>query len=595
MIMRENTDAKKYFNEAITLEPSYGDALYALGQLYYFERNIPAMKKTYAQLLECCGQSPEFSSVNIIMGRLAIGEGNYDQAQIYAQQYMDQGEDAPKRSLASQILSTVEYAKEQLQHPLDYTPQSLPNEVNIKQQQYFPVITADQKYLYFTARDEQGDENIYQCVRTASGWSTPESIESLNTPYNEGTCSISADGKTMIFTFCENTRRRFSYGSCDLFISYNEGGEWSEPVNMGPAVNSPDWDSQPSLSADGRTLYFVSDRRGGQGQSDIWVCKQDDQGKWMPAKNLGMPVNTSQDDISPFIHANGTTLFFASKGHLGMGDHDLFQAELQNGVFSEPKNLGYPINTFSEQVSLFITADGKQAYYSMEEYNPNTYANRRNLASFTLPEEVQINPSGYIKGKVLDKNNQAPVEARITLMDIISGDTISLFKSDKQTGDYLSVLPKGKQYAMHVSAENYVFHSMSFDYRKSNTEGLTQDIYLSPITTGTKITLNNLFFEINSFKLLDASKVELGKLADFLQKNKTIRIAINGHTDNVGSSVYNLQLSQKRAESVVTYLKKLGITDDRLHAKGFGEKQPIAPNDTTANKALNRRIEFEIL
>jgi WD40-like Beta Propeller Repeat. len=242
--------------------------------------------------------------------------------------------------------------------------------------------------MIFTARkgnDRKSDEDMYISRKEHSEWTKPENIKELNTEFNEGTCTISADGKVLIFTVCEGSEKRKVYGSCDLFVSYNVGGRWQEPQNMGPNVNSRYWDTQPSLSADGRTLYFISERPGGLGGYDIWRSKRGDDGTWGRAENL-RAVNTRSNELAPFIHVNGTTLFFSSDGYQNYGGYDLFRTEFKNGKWQTPINLGYPINDYRNQMGLFITADGRTAYYSHEETKGNLILSSK-IYSFEVPEE----------------------------------------------------------------------------------------------------------------------------------------------------------------------------------------------------------------
>ena len=275
-------------------------------------------------------------------------------------------------------------------------------------------------------------------------WSTPESIsENINSKFNEGTCAISANGRTIIFTSCSG---RKSMGSCDLYISYKLGEDWTDPENMGTNINSRNWESQPSLSSDGNILYFVSDRGGGFGKRDIWKSHWID-GKWTKAENLGSTINTAEEEVSPFIHVNNQTLYFSSKGFTGMGGYDIFSSEIKQHKWSVPKNLGYPINTADDQVSLFITADGNKGYYSYEQKGPNTYKSL--LYDFEVPEAIRVkNKSNYIAGRVLNLDTKEPLSAQVELFDINADSLRSTVTSDSLTGDYLQVLTDGSEYAL---------------------------------------------------------------------------------------------------------------------------------------------------
>ncbi|MCS6833973.1 MAG: OmpA family protein, partial [Flammeovirgaceae bacterium] len=383
---------------------------------------------------------------------------------------------------------------------------------------------------------------------------------------------------------------------CDLFISRKVGGQWQKPQNLGKTVNSVHWESQPALSADGRMLCFVSDRPGGKGKKDLWMTQLDEKGEWTPPVNLET-INTEGDEISPFLHANGFTLFFSSDGYPGFGGYDIFKSEMNNKVWQSPVNLGYPINNHRDQVGFFVTADGKNAYYSNEESQEKNIVTSIIYTS-PLPEEIAPErKSGYVKGVVKDAKTLQPLQAKVELRNVETDELISFVDSDQKNGEYLIVLTEGAEYALHVSQKGYMLKSVNFNYKENNRgDGVVLDILLDPIVAGTKISLNNIFFERSSYQLLDKSKTELNKVVQFLQNHPDIRIEISGHTDNTGDKLANLQLSLKRAEAVMDYLVKVGgISKDRIEAKGYGEEFPISPNDTEENKAKNRRIEFKIL
>jgi Tol biopolymer transport system component len=280
-------------------------------------------------------------------------------------------------------------------------------------------------------------------------WTHPESIsKNINTRLNEGTCTISADGRKLIFTSCTG---RDGIGSCDLYETKKIGSDWTTPKNLGRNVNSVEWESQPSLSADGRTLYFVSDRRSGLGRRDIWISTTDENGNWTKAVNAGKQINSQFDEISPFIHANNRTLFFASNGLPGFGGYDLFSTDKDSTAWTMPKNIGAPINDNEDQFSLFITADGKKGYYSHEETLESGFSKSK-IFEMVIPEESQIEfRSNYVKGIIRDKDDKHPISAKIELINIRRNRVESLVDSDSITGEYLMVLTHGAEYAHYLN------------------------------------------------------------------------------------------------------------------------------------------------
>ncbi len=537
------------------------------------------------------------------LSKLYYEVGEYDSAIVQGKKYMALGVLNPSHSKEIEdVIYNARYSLELIRHPVDFSSIELPKNVNFFAQQYFPALTIDQNQIFFTARRGYTgayDEDIYYCTRERVGdssiWSRPNSVSPrINSPANEGAVSISADGKIMIFTSCQG---RNSFGSCDLYFTEKIGDEWKAPTNLGRPVNSPAWEAQPSLSADGRTIYFASNRSGGKGKRDIWVTHRVDEDKWSEPVNLGDSINTSGDEVSPFIHVNGQTLFFSSNKHVGLGGFDIFSSERQNEDqhWTTPKNLGYPINTMNDQVSLFITADGEKAYYTNDTKIGLVVESK--LHYFEIPQDIRIeHTSSFLKGTVRDKDTNKPLSSVIELYDLFSGELISKVKSDPVDGTYLVVLTEGKQYSVYVKKKGYVLENFSYDYKeKPSMEPEVLDIYLRPIKPGETAVLNNIFFGFDSYALDEKSKTELREVYFFLKDNYGVRIEIGGHTDNEGAAAYNKTLSLNRAKTVYDFLCKNGVPSRLLEYKGYGSSTPVVPNTNDANKKLNRRIEFKIV
>jgi outer membrane protein OmpA-like peptidoglycan-associated protein/Tol biopolymer transport system component len=544
-------------------------------------------------------KDPQLAPIYLQVMDFSIQKGEYEKAKEFANRFLTVAGSRPNNltAMCRRVIASCDYAVEGMKKPVEFKPRAISKATNRLPIQYFPVLSADQQTMIFTARvgdKADQDENIYSMKKVNGEWGEPEFIKSLNTFQNEGTCTISGDGRIMIFTTCKGSEERPIYGQCDLFITYNEGGEWTKPQNMGAVVNSKSYDTQPSLSADGRTLYFVSNRPGGFGKEDIWVTNLDAQGQWTKPRNLGSTVNTAELDNDPFIHANGKTLFFSSDGHVGYGGSDIFKADFVNGDWASPENLGYPINDHKDQRGMVISPDGKTGYYSQGVISQERKSYSQ-IYDFPLPPEIKINPSNYVKGKVYDAKTKKLLQAKIDLINLRTDSIESTVFSDKQTGEYLIMLNKGSEYALYVNKEMYLFKSLTFNYIGNENKDVEIDIYLEQVIQGSKITLNNIFFDFAKWTLQDKSKTELNRLLDFLQKNPTLKVEIGGHTDNVGNPKFNLELSDKRAAEVVKYLKDNGLDTKRISSKGYGETQPVEKNDTEENKARNRRIEFKIL
>ena len=310
--------------------------------------------------------------------------------------------------------------------------------------------------------------------------------------------------------------------------------------------------------------------------------------------------------MAPFIHASGTTLYYVTDGLLGMGGLDVFRSEKNpvSGLWSEPRNLGYPLNTFENEASLFITSDNQRGFCSRTRASqepPGGYKLVREkpveLFGFDVPNPVKAREtSTYAEGRVFDAVTRKPLRADVKIYDLETDALTQFVVSDAEDGDYTAVLNEGHRYAMYASADHYLLKSLSFDYSDQHTFNPTAlDIYLEPVRSGKTVVLNNLFFDINKYDLKPQSRTELNRLIEFMREYKDLQIEVDGHTDNVGTPEANMALSEKRAQAVLTYLSSHGVSATRLRAKGYGHSRPLAANDTEAHRRLNRRIELKIL
>ncbi len=585
--------------QAVEKDKNFVEAWYRLGLVYF---NMKIYARAIEHFEKATSLTNEVRIRKVIwfdLGDAYLKNGQYDRAAETLNLFLqNETVNRGKIERARELLTNAQYALDNKDADAAMRQRPLSDTVNRFALQYFPVLTADESELFYTRRighSDSHDEDLVVSRKTASGaWSEPVSIsKNINTEMNEGTCTISADGRRLIFTSCSG---RDNYGSCDLFESVKTGDEWSVPRNLGPGVNSPAWESQPSLSADGRTLYFVSDRRTGIGRRDIWISTLGEDGQWSKAVNAGRPVNSELDEMSPFIHVNGRTLFFATNGLKGFGGYDIFFSDYDGSSWSLPENIGNYINNHDDQFSLFITADGKKGYYSHEE-------TRRDGLSYSKIYEVQIPAekrlkfrSNYVKGTVRDRQSGKPLSARIELVDLKTNKTVSLVESDSVSGAYLIVLTEGAEYALYANRPGYLFKSLNFNYSDAkDLQPITVDIDLDRVKEGSLVVLNNIFFDTDKYELKEKSTGELQKIIRFMNENPKVKIEISGHTDNVGAADYNRQLSLRRATSVYNYLIENGVQSQRMRYKGFGADKPVASNDSENGRAQNRRIEFSIV
>ncbi len=593
--------AEKHLKDAISRDNKFIEAYIVLGEMLY-EQNKYTESIEY--LNEAIMIDPDFYQYkHFLLASAYYKTGQYREAKEMIYHYLDyENYTQATYKRAMQYLDNCKFAIEAIKNPVPFEPVNLGESINSEFAEYSPVLTADGETLIFTRKkprvspqhSEFGEEyeDFYISFYENGKWTKAQNLgPPINTPRNEGAQSITADGRELFFTACS---RPTNYGSCDIYYSNRVGDTWTAPQNLGPTVNSRYWDSQPSVSADGQTLYFTSGRSGNFGHMDIYVTHKDDNGRWTKPENLGEVINTTGTEMSAFIHSDNRTLYFASDGHIGMGGLDLFFSVLDDdGNWSEPVNLGYPINTHNDEMSIFVSALGNKAFFASDRLNG--YGNL-DIYYFGLYDEIKPNPLTYMKGTIFDSKTRQRLEANIELIDLKRNETIVRAKSDRRFGEFLVVIPLEKNLGLNISKEGYLFFSENFEYTKVReiADPHLQDIFLQPIEIGETVILRNIFFETAKYNLLPESIAELQRLIKLLNDNPGINIEIRGHTDNVGSHDYNLTLSKNRAKSVYNYLIDKGIDDSRLSYAGYSFDKPIDTNETAEGRANNRRTEFKI-
>ncbi|MES2734434.1 MAG: OmpA family protein, partial [Bacteroidota bacterium] len=400
--------------------------------------------------------------------------------------------------------------------------------------------------------------------------------------------------------------------------------QWSKPVSMGDNINSRFQEPSISMTADGKIVFFSSDRPGGLGGLDIYYSRKQSDGTWGVATNLGNTINTPYDEDAPFIHPDGETLYFSSRGHATMGGYDIFRCYFEKDQWTKPENLGYPINTVDDDSYFVLSADNNHGYYASandggfgeKDIYVISMPKRESLNSANVTEiklapriiqaaaavkEITIvqqvrSPTTILRGTVTDALTKKPLEAKVVLIDNEQNEIVAEITTDVETGNYTVTMPSGKNYGLTVEKEGYVFHSENYDIpASSGYQEVTLNVGLKKIIVGTRTVLKNIFFDFNKATLKKESTAELQNLIDLLTEVKNLKIELSGHTDNKGVAANNLKLSQKRAKAVVDYLVAKGIAATRLQFKGFGSTKPLAPNKTEAGRQLNRRTEFKII
>ncbi|MBU8893799.1 MAG: OmpA family protein [Bacteroidales bacterium] len=598
--------------KAIKADNKFVEAHIVLAEIYVETGNRKNAIISYKNTIKI---NPDFfPGLYFSLAQLEMMENKFEEAKGHFEKYISYANLKPVSiARTKKKIESCDFAIEAIKNPVPFNPINLGDSINTYFDEYWPSLTADEQTLVFTrlipVRSENElnsgnngkkipaglakvQEDFYISKKGDNQWSEAENIgEPINTFGNEGAQTISVDGRIMYFTACN---RKDGKGRCDIYQCFNENGKWSKPENIGFPVNSGAWEAQPSLSPDGKTLYFVSNLDGGFGGKDIWISTLNQEGKWSKPVNPGENINSRGDEQSPFIHPDNKTLYFSSNGKTGMGGSDLFKVRRNNGgAWSEAVNLGYPINTVFDEIGLIVNASGNRALFSSDRLNEKG----RDIFEFELYKEARPDPVSYMKGNVFNAENKIKLQARFELISLESDEVIMQAESDAVTGEFLICIPSDNDYALNVSKKGYLFYSDNFNLKGVHEifDPYLKDIALKPIQYGEKIVLKNIFYETDSYELMQKSITELTRLLDFLNNNPTVKIEISGHTDNVGTRDYNIDLSENRAKSVYNFLIKNKIKPERLIYKGYGETQPVNTNETEQGKAENRRTEMKIL
>ena len=520
----------------------------------------------------------------------------YDDALSMLKHFNTFKEVRPKqKEKAIRLEKEIQFTRETKANPREIKLERLSANINTLDQEYLPAFSADGQTLIYTRKIGR-QEDFYISTYDGENFSLGMPLDGLNTDKNEGAHCISPDGEYIFFTGCHMPG---STGGCDLYITTKRDSQWIKPVNMGPLVNSRDWDAHPTLSPDGKRLYFASERTGGLGKSDIWFVDFKD-GKWGKPINAGDKINTPGNEESPYIHLDGQTLYFRSDGHIGLGDHDLFLTRWENNAWGEAQNLGYPINSPGSDGALSVSTDGKYAYYATDAGEDNL-----DIFRFELPEDLRPQKVTYFKAKIHDADTKEPMKAAVEVYDINANQTY-LSDVTNQSGVLLASIPERSQYSIHVNSPGYIFYSDNIVWSDTSSLNNPQEINIfldkikipevGPAKKETApVVLKNIFFESGSDKMLDISAFEINKLVNILTESSEAKIRITGHTDDVGSEEDNQVLSLKRATAVKNAIVEKGIDTNRVIVQGLGEANPIDNNETEIGRKNNRRVEFVLI
>ncbi len=627
--------ALEYFLKANNFNPNNAELNFKIGKCYI---KSTSQEKALDYLLKAQKLNPFVDpDIDYYIGRAYHYQLKFDEAIKSYEKYKNRLSPKTlqeKRKLIEKRIEECNVGKELVKKPVRVFIDNLGDNVNSSYPDYSPLITADGSMLIFTSRregttggqrspeDNQYFEDIYESYNNNGVWSPAKNMGSpLNTKDNDATVGLSPDGQKL-FTYIGKQN------GGDILESHLEGDEWSKPSDktLKKYINTPYHESAASFSFDGKTMYFCTNNpENNFGHHDIFMSYwDDDKERWGHPTNLGSTINSEFDERGVFMHPDGRTIFFSSNGHGSMGGYDIFKSTMDdNGNWSKPVNIGYPINTPGDDRFFVIDASGKKGFYASDKTGgygehdlymitflgpekPTIMSNDNILiASIANPitetfieksVKVQTMRLTILKGKILDAFTNKPVAADIEIVDNEKDKVISVSKSNAATGAYLVSLPSGRNYGIAVKAEGYLFHSENFNLPEATTyQEIEKDIMLSKMAVGTKIVLNNIFFDYAKATLKPESYPELDRLVKLLNEYPTLRIEISGHTDNRGSMTTNKRLSTARAKAVVDYLISKGIDAGRLEYQGYAYLQPIASNKTAEGRQKNRRVEFKVL
>lgn len=546
---------------------------------------------------------------NLYAARLAYFNEDFAEAIKFATVIVENPElfsapkDTAKLGEAQLLIRKARFYDNILNHPVPFDPKPVPG-ISTDADEYLGTLSPDGEHFYFTRRKSVVDDSPFSHGEKVSkeffsysdkknghfGTGVP-----LPHPFNralsEGSPTINITNDMLIFTKLVSTS---GYHNYDLYYSEFIDGEWTEPKSLGPNINRPDsWESQASLSSDGKVLFFASDRPGTYGGSDIWYSQRNSDGTWRKPVNLGPTINTPENERSPFLHTDSKTLYFSSSGHDGMGGQDIFFSKLdEKNRWTAPTNIGYPINSENDEVDFFVSLDGKTGYFSSNNIDNQDW----NIYEFELYEEARPHMMMIVKGKVTADDGDlegATVEIRDTATNVIATGIVSA-----NTGNYAVATEVKKEdpqpIIVTVKKEGHSYDSQIITPEQMQESIVTKDAEVKAIEPGKVCDLRDIYYETNSYTLTQASKVVLALFIEFLKDNPTVKVEIQGHTDNIGNDDANQKLSEQRAKAVYDYVIGKGIPADRLRYKGYGESQPIADNNTATGRAKNRRTVFLI-
>ena len=604
---------KLYFSEATDILRSLNDKeeypivnyYLALTYIYKPDNNFTLAEQYLKKVIDACPD--DIPEAYFHLGKLAYTTNQKCDAINYFKKFLTyQGDFDTLFAEAKMLMKWSEEICKLINNPVPFNPK-LVKGISSQLDDYLVSLSPDNEIAYYTRKTKDYQisgyksepafqEKFYFSYRISDNVfdNGKEMPYPFNRNENEGGATITGNNKELIYTVCKMVTSPRQYYNCDLYSSKNIKGYWTDIVPL-ERVNRPDtWESMPSVTADGKELYFVSNRSGGVGGYDIYKSIKDENGEWSEPINIGKPINTSGDEKSPFIHTDTRTLYFSSNGRPGIGGYDIYYVKINdNNEKTEVKNIGYPINTENDEVGFIVSIDGKYGYFSSNNIK-NESLGGMDFYYFSLYNEAKPEEVILVKGNLKSEDTTKPIKATVQIKSLES-KRVTFIPVDED-GDYVASLLKNEDYLLTIKGEDIVYQSTYVAAKDSITAPVIKlEMEVQPIEVGMHYRLHNIYFAFNSADILSSSQKVLDEFIVFLNDHPTMTISIEGHTDNVGSDEFNLILSENRAKAVYNYLVNNGIDANRLQYKGFGETTPIATNETEEGRAMNRRTEFVIL